>query len=151
MNLFLRISIVLTVLALTGCKWNDDASGSSGVLYAPFNLEAQAESYSSISLTWDDDNTNALGFIIFRREGKAGKYIMVEQTYYEEYLDEDLSSNTTYYYYVKAYNNSNRSPPSNIARDHTYSYTFFDFVIDVIFSSDDDEDEDDGGYGPVYD
>ncbi|MFH1227803.1 MAG: fibronectin type III domain-containing protein [Planctomycetota bacterium] len=156
MNLFLRISIVLTGLLLAGCEFSGGASGSSGPLNEPANLKAHAESYDSIRLTWQDDNSNVDGYEIYRREGRHHPYMLINATYlsnypqgsssfyppflYEEsygitrcrYLDSSLESNTTYYYYVRAFNSTKTSHSSNVARDHTPSYTFVDALVNAI-------------------
>ena len=90
------------------------------------NLMAQAMSSSQIDLMWKDNSDNEAGFMIYRRVGTTGAYILLTQVgaNVTSYSDTGLLPNTTYSYRVTAYNAKGESdffaefsvttPPSSI-------------------------------------
>jgi len=93
---------------------------------SPTNLTARAMSSSQIDLMWKDNSNNEVGFMIYRRVGTTGAYILLTQVgaNVTSYRDTGLLPNTTYSYRVKAYNAKGESdffaeasvttPPSSI-------------------------------------
>ncbi len=65
---------------------------------APTDLELEALSSSSVSITWKDNSPDERGFKIFRDD----KLIMITDSNVTNYIDEGLSSATAYTYMVKA-------------------------------------------------
>jgi hypothetical protein len=83
-------------------------------LEAPTNLEATAESSSSIYLAWDSV-PDATSYYIYRASSSSGTYVKIATVSHEYYTNSGLSSGMTYYYRVKAHNSSSTSNNSNRA------------------------------------
>lgn len=90
---------------------------------APTNLSASAVSSSQISLSWDDNSDDEIGFKIERRQGQSGDFnqIATVGANVTTYNDTGLTPNTAYYYRVKSYNDNEDSDYSNIAQATTLS------------------------------
>lgn len=87
------------------------ATTSAAIPQAPTNLAATALSSTQITLTWQDNSTNELGFKVERRKGLSGDWSEIVSLGQNivEYQDDELDPNTTYYYKVAAYNNAGSS------------------------------------------
>jgi DNA-binding beta-propeller fold protein YncE len=81
----------------------------------PSNLGAVVLSSSTISLSWQDNANNEMGFKIERKTGIGGTYAQITTVGSNviNYIDTGLITNTTYYYQVKAYNLTGDSGYSN--------------------------------------
>ncbi len=110
-----------------GLAWDTSALNSSGILTviavatgppsgAPTNLTAVALSSSQINLTWGDNSTNEMSFLIesstnnidFSQIGSVGAGVT-------SYQNTGLAANTLYYYRVRASNLAGNSDYSNVA------------------------------------
>lgn len=72
----------------------------------PTGLNAEAESYNRIALTWTDNSSDELGFKIERRMNGDDAFIQIDKVDADEttYSDDDLEKDTTYDYRVRSYN-----------------------------------------------
>ena len=88
---------------------------------APTNLQATATSFSQIDLSWEDNATNEVGFIIRRRVGLNGTPVQIASVSQNvtTYLDTGLNSDVTYYYTIVAYNLAGFSTSTNDANATT--------------------------------
>jgi hypothetical protein len=86
-------------------------------LEQPTNLTATATGPFQINLTWTDNSTGELGFLIERsKDGKHWTQIAVVGPGVTSYLNnKGLASGVTYYYRVRAYNSIGDSLYSDIA------------------------------------
>ncbi len=82
---------------------------------APTGLTASSISSSEINLTWNDNSTNELGFIIEKKSGSSVSWTNYDtvSTNITKYQDNGLLSNTEYYYRIYSYNSVGRSSYSN--------------------------------------
>ena len=73
---------------------------------APSNLAATVTTSTSITLQWQDNSNNELGFQIQRATSPAGPWSIVGTTgaNVTSFTDPGLNSSTTYYYQVAAFN-----------------------------------------------
>lgn len=79
------------------------------------SLKAEAQSMSSIKVSWKD-NAAATGYYVYRStSGKSGTFKKIAAVKSSSYTDKNLSSSKTYYYKVKPYN-SKRSAINKTAR-----------------------------------
>jgi fibronectin type 3 domain-containing protein len=95
-------------------------TSTSGVPATPANVTAQAQSSSSISVSWDSV-PDIIGYYVYRAYGSDGSYSQIASTTDTSYMDSDLSSNTTYYYRVSAHNDNGESPRSSYGYAKTES------------------------------
>ena len=114
-----------------GLAWNTTALNTSGTLSiitssnavvpaAPSGLIAIAVSLSQINLTWTDNSTNEISFLIERSpDGTNFTQIGSVGTGVTNYSDTGLAAATTYYYRVRASNSTGNSAYSNIANATT--------------------------------
>ncbi len=107
-------------------EWSNEARVTTTVPTpdAPTNLRATALDQHTISLTWDPlPRANERGFVIeMSREENSGYSIKdsVSAGFVRANIS-DLLSQTLYYFRIYAYNDSGRSPYSNIASATTLS------------------------------
>ncbi|HUI07681.1 MAG TPA: fibronectin type III domain-containing protein [Verrucomicrobiae bacterium] len=82
------------------------ASASDDAPAAPSNLAATAVSATEVTLTWQDNSDDELGFQIERALSADGPWSLVGATAADEtsYSDIGLAPSTTYYYRVSAFN-----------------------------------------------
>jgi len=84
-------------------------------------LYAEAESSSSIRLTWDDPNTGELGFRVERApDGSSWTPIATLGPDDTTFLDAPLDPGTLYYYRVISFSGTGDNPPSNVATAETF-------------------------------
>jgi chitodextrinase len=81
-------------------------SGSSTDPAPPSNLATMAVTSTSITLNWQDNSNNELGFQIQRATSPGGPWNLIGSTgaNVTSYTDNGLSPSTTYYYQVAAFN-----------------------------------------------
>jgi glucose/arabinose dehydrogenase len=74
-------------------------------LFAPTNLIATATGPNEVELSWDDNNTQEVGFKIERKTGLQGNYTLIDSVGENviSYLDQSVEANTLYYYRVFAF------------------------------------------------
>ena len=103
------VSYTMSATYLTGVENNRPA--------APTNLLATATSFSQISLSWEDNSSNEVGFSIRRRAGINGTPVQIATVSQNvtSYFDTGLNSDVTYYYTIVAYNLAGFSGSSNDA------------------------------------
>ncbi|MDI6751561.1 MAG: PQQ-binding-like beta-propeller repeat protein [bacterium] len=87
---------------------------------APSGLSAIAVSSSTINLSWTDNSSNEIWFVI-ERGASITTLAYIGTTTLATYTNTGLASNTTYYYRVMAYNNYGTSAYSNIASGTTWA------------------------------
>lgn len=87
----------------------------------PTNLFATATSATHITLNWEDNSTNEVGFSIRRRVGINGIPVEIATVSQDvtRYIDTGLMPDVTYYYSVIAYNLAGFSLSSNDANATT--------------------------------
>ena len=78
----------------------------AAVPIAPTNLVAQANGDTYIDLTWTDNSSDEVTFVVERMEGLAGDFVEVTRTLINRtsFRDTGLTPGTTYYYRVRALN-----------------------------------------------
>ncbi|MEN6390939.1 MAG: fibronectin type III domain-containing protein [Syntrophomonas sp.] len=110
-NLSPNTSYTYIVMAWNNCgKVNSNettaktSSGTSGPT-APSNLSASASSSSQITLTWKDNSSNELGFIIQRKSTGSFETVGTVLANITAYQDKNLSPDTSYTYVVIAFTN----------------------------------------------
>ena len=91
---------------------------SSTQLIIPPNILTAVTDTFSITLTWNDNSDNELGFIVERKEGpisSGNTFVKIDSTVENatSYFDANLKSNTTYTYRLQAFNNDTVSAYSN--------------------------------------
>ena len=87
---------------------------------APTGLTATAVASCQINLTWTDNSTNEISFVIKRSpDGTIFSPIASVGANVTNYSDSGLSAGTPYYYQVAATNNTGASVDSNIASNTT--------------------------------
>jgi hypothetical protein len=76
--------------------------------------ENVANTEIQITLTWQDNSSDELGFKIERKIGQEGTYRQIATVgpNVTSYTDTGLRKGTTYYYRARAYNSSGYSPYS---------------------------------------
>lgn len=99
--------------AASGEFWIDDVrwlTQSPPVPNSPTNLSASPVSATQIDLTWQDNATNELWFILERKE-ETGDFVQVAVVNADvtTYQDLELAPETNYSYRVRAYNNGGDS------------------------------------------
>ncbi|MFP4017544.1 MAG: LamG-like jellyroll fold domain-containing protein, partial [Halanaerobiales bacterium] len=116
-----KLELVINDLKEKGVYW-PDYEGDTGPPSTPQNVNAQAESSTSIKINWDasEDDTWLMGYNIFRDGEKIGA------TEEANYIDTGLTSGIEYSYTVSAYDflgyESARSEPASalIEEDKIY-------------------------------
>jgi fibronectin type 3 domain-containing protein len=86
---------------------------------APANVMAEAQSSSSIMVSWDYVS-GANSYSVYRSNSSDGYYSELGSTYGTSYTDNGLSSNTTYYYKVSAGNAYGKSALSDYVPATTF-------------------------------
>lgn len=83
---------------------------------APSGLAAQAVSYSEVDVSWNDNSSDEVNFLLYRAQNSSffGPTITPLGPNYTSYSDRNLNANTTYYYKVYACNAAG-CVPSNSA------------------------------------
>lgn len=76
----------------------------------PTDLNAIADSPTTVSLTWNPPTGDIEGYRIYRATTNTGPYTLIMNTNVQNYMDTGLTPNTTYYYTVEAYNGATTSP-----------------------------------------
>lgn len=81
---------------------------------APTNLQATSVGINSVTMSWNDNSNNEIGFRIFRRQG-SGSWDLIHTTGVNEtsFTDNSVSQNTNYTYKITSFNNSGNSSDSN--------------------------------------
>ena len=82
-----------------------------------FNLQAEALGASSIQLTWEDEETNIIGFYIQRTDPSSGDFeqIDIADASDREYTDASCEASTSYTYRISSFNSTSQSAWSNEA------------------------------------
>jgi len=82
---------------------------------APTNLIATAISPGQVNLTWTDNSSDELSFLIERKTGSAGTFAQIASvsTNVVTFGDTGLTASTTYFYRVRASNASGNSAYTN--------------------------------------
>lgn len=77
-----------------------------------------------VTLAWQDNSSDELGFKIERKTGSAGTFRQIATVgpNVTSYTDTGLRKGTTYYYRARAYNSSGHSPYSPEIRFETPSH-----------------------------
>jgi predicted esterase len=72
----------------------------------PTNITANALSYDSVSVSWNDNSNNETGFEIYRSNAADGVYQIIATTASNKtsFIDTTVSPSTTYYYKIQAIN-----------------------------------------------
>jgi len=78
----------------------------------PTNVNATAESSSSIMVTWSPVSW-AIGYNVYRYVDSSDEFIIVGSVVSTSYTDNELSAGTTYHYMVSAYNSAGESARSS--------------------------------------
>ena len=96
-----------------------DASTSAAPLTPanPTNLMAQSMPGGLVALSWTDNASNETAYLVYRRAGNNGSFVVVATlgSNATAYTDANVNSGTQYFYYVVARNASGNSSPSNTA------------------------------------
>lgn len=76
--------------------------------------ENATKTENQVTLTWQDNSSDELGFQIERKTGPGGTYRQIATVgpNVTSYTDTGLRKGTTYYYRARAYNSSGYSPYS---------------------------------------
>jgi hypothetical protein len=131
-GLFIGISYTYRVKAFSGDNFSQWASSSATLIAfpAPSNLSAQIVSYTEILLTWTDNSSWEIGFIVERNSGAGFVELTRLDSNTIQYIDNDLTENVEYTYRISAYTNQSVSDqatsnsvgihPLNIHLDHIY-------------------------------
>ncbi|MFN8508306.1 MAG: pre-peptidase C-terminal domain-containing protein [Dehalococcoidia bacterium] len=84
---------------------------------APANTTATATSSSTVTVQWQDQSTNELGFVLLRSGGGAWETVAWLPANTTQYFDTGRSGNTFYFYWVWSYgwNGANSSGPLALA------------------------------------
>jgi titin len=100
-----------------------DATTLPNTPAGPSVLAAVAVSSSQINLSWQDNANNELGFLIRRKIGASGTYVVIDTVgaNVATYSSLDLIASTQYFYQVRAYNAGGVSALSNEANATTAS------------------------------
>jgi YVTN family beta-propeller protein len=102
---------------------------------SPSELEAVSKSSSQIRLTWTDNSTDAIGFIIKRRKDGEDNFEEVDRVDEDNtsYSDTGLARGTTYEYRVGAFNEAAESEFSDSASattsDEQFSWCFIHTLL----------------------
>lgn len=119
------------VRALGSDGMNSSWSGTAVAMTratAPSNLQA-TDGTSTIALSWDDNSSDELGFIIERAtvtsEGVYSEFQEIDRTNsgVESYSDSFVSSSNIYYYQIRAYYPHRNSEASNSVNAITFPST----------------------------
>ena len=99
---------------------------------APNGLTATAVSGPAINLTWTDNSTNEVNFMVARSQFPGGPYSDIGSTVagVTSFSDRQMAANATYFYVVRAINESGASANSNEA-----AATAPDEVADIIIDN----------------
>ena len=116
---------------------------------APSGLAAAAVSTSQINLTWMDNSSNEIGFVIERSMDRES-FVIVDMpgANTTDYSDDDLIANTTYYYRVYAYNSAGDSGYSNT--DNATTLTPPPYIDQVAISQIPDSGSVSGSYSDTH-
>ncbi len=84
---------------------------------APASTTATATSNSTVTVQWQDQSTNELGFVLLRSSGGAWETVAWLPANTTQYFDTGRSGNTFYFYWVWSYgwNGANSSGPLALA------------------------------------
>lgn len=85
----------------------------SALLTAPSNLNVELNN-SKINISWEDINTNILGFEIYKSIGTNEDFEMLSSQTQLVYSDQSISEGLTYFYKVRAYNSFEYSDFSDV-------------------------------------
>ena len=104
-----------------------DSLSVAAMLMAPTNLVAQAPAVGEISLTWEDNSSAELGYIIERGEGSPATFTVLDTVAANStsYSDFTVGEEVTYTYRVKAFNANTESDYSN---EQTITSLFSDIL-----------------------
>jgi YVTN family beta-propeller protein len=104
---------------------------------SPSNLSAKLEDTYTITLSWDDNSDDELGFAIYRRKYVNGSYSLITTLDKDttSYTDSNLEDNANYYYMVMAYNYAGNSEYSNEAYATTGDDTGGCFIATAVYGS----------------
>jgi alpha-tubulin suppressor-like RCC1 family protein/subtilisin family serine protease len=85
---------------------NEATATTEPTVYAPSSLTATATGADRIALTWADNSSNEVAFLIERRTGSGGTYaeIQVVSANATAFTDTDLAEGTQYYYRIRGVN-----------------------------------------------
>jgi fibronectin type 3 domain-containing protein len=94
------------------------ATTLSGIPAAPAGVTAEAQSSSSIRVSWKSVS-GATNYVVYRAAGSEGPYANIASTGSASYTDTGLSANTAYYYKVSAGNDYGEGAQSYYATTKT--------------------------------
>ncbi|MCC6387291.1 MAG: hypothetical protein IT302_07920 [Dehalococcoidia bacterium] len=104
-----------------GGTWSERAEvKTSGNPSAPSNMSAIARSRTSVQVTWFDNASNELGYVLLRSDGGIWTVATWLPANTTSYLDTGLSPNHYYYYWVWSYGWNGASVAPSIALALTY-------------------------------
>jgi hypothetical protein len=86
----------------------------SRTLASPSNLRVASATDAAITLAWDDNASNEIGFNIYKWDGIVGEFKLLAKVGANaaQYTDSRLDCEGTYYYEVRAYNSDGESDPT---------------------------------------
>jgi N-acetylneuraminic acid mutarotase len=119
-------------LAFIDIATHDDGPAATEAPAAPSDTDALALSASQIRVRWTDNAGNEDGFRIYRKEGEAGTWELIDEVAADEteYMDDGLAAGTEYVYRVAAFNDIGESAFSNEDGSTTFESTPTGTTID---------------------
>ncbi len=86
----------------------------------PTNVDAKAQSYSEIEVTYNSVS-NADGYIIYHATSSTGQYTALDSITSTSFTHDDLDPSSKHYYKVSAYNSIGESDKSNAVNETTFA------------------------------
>jgi hypothetical protein len=96
-------------------SYSNTAGSNTSTPAAPSNLAAAVQTTHSAKLTWNDNSSNEVAFVIERStDGVNFGFVTTVAANVKSFTDNGLTANTTYYYRIKATNAVGDSAYSNV-------------------------------------